>query len=54
VKVFGSGREDVVPYVVHRIVLTILRSLPDFILRNAMREEAKKLFIMEAKKFKKE
>ena len=42
-----------VPYVGHRIVITILRSLPGFILPGALKEEAKKFLIMEAKKSKK-
>jgi len=54
VRAFGSGREDVVPYVGHKIGLTILRSLPSFVLRNVLKEEAKKMFIMKAKKLQKE
>ncbi|KAF9653897.1 NAD(P)-binding protein [Thelephora ganbajun] len=54
VKAFGSGREEVVPYIGHRIGLTIIHSLPSFILRGALKGEANKLFIMEAKKSKKE
>jgi len=52
VKAFGSGRVDVVPYVGHRIGLTLLHIFPGFILRGALKEEAKKLFIMETKKIK--
>jgi len=52
VKAFGSGRVDVVPYVGHRIRLTLLRVSPGFILRNALKEKAKNLFIMKAKKIK--
>lgn len=53
VKAFGSGRVEVVPYVGHWIGLTIIRSLPDFLLRYVLKEEAKGLFDMEAKKSKK-
>ena len=53
-RALGSGRGDVVPYVGHRIVLTIMRSLPNFVLRRAFKEEAKKLLGMEAKRSKKE
>ena len=52
VKTFGSGRMDVVPYIGHMIGLTLLRNFPGFILRNILKEEAKKLFIMEARKTK--
>jgi len=54
VRAFGSGREDVIPYVGHRIGLAILRSLPSFILHSTLKEEAKRLFAREAKKSKKE
>jgi len=53
VKTFGSGREDVVPYVGHRIGLTLIRNLPNFLLRSALKEEVKRLFIMEVNKSKK-
>ena len=53
VRAFGSGREDVVPYVGHRIGLTIIRCLPSFVQRVTLKDEAKKLFVMEAKKSKK-
>jgi short-subunit dehydrogenase len=52
VKAFGSGRMDVIPYVGHKIALTVIHSFPGFVLRNIMKEEAKKLFIMEARKTK--
>jgi len=54
VRAFGSGRENVVPYIGHRVGLTILHTLPNFILRGALKEEVKKLYAMEAKKSKKE
>jgi len=54
VKAFGSGRENVVPYIGHRVGLTILHNLPSFILQGVLKEEAKKLFIMEERKFQKE
>ena len=54
VRAFGSGRDNVVPYIGHRVALGVLRTLPNFILRGALREEAQKLFVMEAKKSKKE
>ena len=44
VKAFGSGREDVIPYVGHKIGFVIVRILPNFILR----------FIPETKRTKKE
>jgi len=52
VKTFGSGRVDVVPYVGHKIGLTLLRRFPSFILRNILKEEANKLFTMETRKTK--
>ena len=54
VRAFGSGREEVVPYVGHRVGLTVLHILPNFILRGALKEEVKKLYAMEAKKSRKE
>ena len=54
VKAFGSGREYVVPYIGHRVGGTFIRNLPGFLLRSALKEEAKKLFVMEAGKSKKE
>ena len=50
VKAFGSGRMDVVPYVGHRIGLTLLRVFPGFILRNALKEEAKKISLWKLRK----
>lgn len=54
VRAFGSGREDVVPYIGHRVGLIVLHTLPSFILRGALKDEVKKLFAMEAKKSKKD
>lgn len=54
VNALGSGRVEVVPYFGHWIGLAIIRSLPDLILRYVLKEEAKGLFDMEARKFKKE
>ena len=54
VKALGSGRVEVVPYVGHQIGLTVIRSLPGFLLRRVLKEEAKGLFSMGAKKSKKE
>ena len=54
VKALGSGRVEVVPFFGHWIGLTMVRSLPDFLLRYVLKEEAKGLFNMEARKSKKE
>jgi 17beta-estradiol 17-dehydrogenase / very-long-chain 3-oxoacyl-CoA reductase len=54
VKAFGSGRVEVVPYVIHRIGLAIIRNLPGFLQRVELKEEAKALLSMGAKKPKNE
>jgi 17beta-estradiol 17-dehydrogenase / very-long-chain 3-oxoacyl-CoA reductase len=43
VKVLGSGRMEVIPYVGHLIGLTILRGLPDFLQWRVLKEGAKGL-----------
>jgi 17beta-estradiol 17-dehydrogenase / very-long-chain 3-oxoacyl-CoA reductase len=54
VKALGSRRVEVVPYVGHSVGLGIIRSLPGFLLRYALKGEVKGLFSMEARKSKKE
>lgn len=45
VQAFGSGRQVVVPYAAHAVIVQVVACIPDFIRARAVRNEMKKVLL---------